>query len=229
MRLQPLDSILNGLLLFLLGLCSGMAIVGSSISITNTTGMVLSATALFGVASWKRQIDYKERKDDQKNITKAIKLFDSYITEAAKEIWHPIENISELNYEKINTAIIKNQIKLRDAHRSISRSIELQSEIESEVATNSILKRSKKMQEEIQNLLIKSSILLDTLESSRLKLSDCLEESLILPAIFKKESESLNKVYKSYFQQYTKVEKVLGIYHSTEIKLSTAKSLGLID
>jgi len=80
-----------------------------------------------------------------------------------------------------------------------------------------------------QNLPIKSSILLDKLETSRLKLSDCLEESLIEPAVFKKESESLNKVYQSYFQQYTKVEKVLGIYHSTEIKLATAKSLGILD
>lgn len=228
MRIGFLDNSLNWAVIFLLGLCVGVSIVGDSLSITTITGIVLSTTAIFGITTWKHQIDYKERKYDRKALTKTIKLLNANISESMKEIAYPIEKISEIDFVEINTSNIKRKTYIRDLHQSISQCIELKSKIESEIVTNVIIQNSKPIQDSIQNLIIKSDLLIGILYESKMLLNEKLQDSILETRIFKEKNKRIDKLYKSYFKQYIQVEMKLGIFHHTLKNHQIARQLGLL-
>lgn len=230
MRNNALDFISLGLFLFLLGLCTGVSILGNRVQFNDVTGLVLAGSAVFGVMRWRQEIDYKERKTDRKNITRLMKSLDSASERAMERIGLPLEQLANVSRGKMKMSDISPQLilaKLGSSKETIDKLRELHYEIESEMTVNKIVQSHHDMNSKIHTLLLKNTDLVETLEKSYLIIKDGWwvnnEEKL---GILIKLDKKINDYYQSYFRQYLKIEIELGIFNNTLSRHSSARKLG---
>ncbi len=225
MKKYPPETVLNSILILLLGFCIGIIATENKAPISDIANISIATIAFLGYFGWRRGIDYQERKNDRKILIRKIKNLELSTDEILKKAGFPLTLIqeaknknSDLNdFERI---LIKKDLGEIEKATGTMRSI--QAEIESESSASRLVQESATLATNIANLIIKNSQIANLADSiafsqQAIKLDATIESF----ADHTDTLERLTQLYNSYYASNALIEIELGAFETTKKKQET--------
>ena len=216
------ETITNSSLLLLLGFCIGIVATENRFPISDIANMTLATVAILGYFSWKRGIDYQERKNDRKTLIRIIKNLESATDEILKKSGFPLKLIQEAkeNKKELNEfqrALIKKDIG--DIEQKTDKLRAIQAELESESSASRLVQESETLAANIANLIIQNRQIANIADSIAFSQNPVDIDAPI--EAFADQSDTLTRfteTYQPYYILNASIEVELGAFEATKKK-----------
>ncbi|MDC0664379.1 hypothetical protein [Marinobacter sp. SS21] len=143
---NAVDVTLNSTFFFLLGFLVANAFNGQELTIPAISSFIIAIIAIYGAKTWKHQIDYKEHKEDKRNLSRQIKNLHNQCIDLHLELKAFSRSIKSFLTHLETSEIEKSKHILESLKKQVTKVVETCNEIDSEIETNSITKNDSELQ-----------------------------------------------------------------------------------